>query len=97
MNILMYLEADRTTDLFLWVHCCSVDKLCPAFSDPVDYVLHYITSLRVYTENPISKNKISCSNGICKMILIGPVFLETNYTGKKLRVRIQSSTKRKIK
>ena len=48
MNILMYLEADRTTDLFLWVHCCSVDKLCPAFSDPVDYVLHYITSLRVY-------------------------------------------------
>ena len=92
----MHLEADRTTDLFLWVHCCSVAKLCPTFSDPVDYVLHYITSLRVYTENPISKNKISCSNGICKMILIGPVFLETNYT-EKLRDRILSSTKRKRK
>ena len=96
MSILMHLEADRTTDLFLWVHCCSVAKLCPTFSDPVDYVLHYITSLRVYTENPISKNKISCSNGICKMILIGPVFLETNYT-EKLRDRILSSTKRKRK
>lgn len=92
----MHLEADRTTDLFLWVHCCSVAKLCPTFSDPMDYVLHYITSLRVYTENPISKNKISCSNGICKMILIGPVFLETNYT-EKLRDRILSSTKRKRK
>ena len=92
----MHLEADRTTDLFLWVHCCSVAKLCPTFSDPVDYVLHYITSLRVYTENPISKNKISCSNGICKMILIGPVFLEMNYT-EKLRDRILSSTKRKRK
>ena len=96
MSILMHLEADRTTDLFLWVHCCSVAKLCPTFSDPVDYVLHYITSLRVYTENPISKNKISCSNGICKMILIGPVFLEMNYT-EKLRDRILSSTKRKRK
>lgn len=96
MSILMHLEADRTTDLFLWVHCCSVAKLCPTFSDPMDYVLHYITSLRVYTENPISKNKISCSNGICKMILIGPVFLETNYT-EKLRDRILSSTKRKRK
>ena len=92
----MHLEADRTTDLFLWVHCCLVTKSCPTFSDPVDYVLHYITSLRVYTENPISKNKISCSNGICKMILIGPVFLETNYT-EKLRDRILSSTKRKRK
>lgn len=96
MNIVMHLEADRTTDLFLWLHCCLVTKSCPTFSDPVDYVLHYITSLRVYTENPISRNK-SCSNGMCKMILIGPVFLETNYTGKKLRDRIQSGMKRKVK
>ena len=30
------------------------------------------------------------------MILIGLVFLETNYIGKKLRDRIQSGMKRKI-
>ena len=59
--------------------------------------MHYIASLRVYSESQISKNKRSCSHGIYKMILKRKLFFKKKKktdTGKKLRGRIQSGKKR---